>query len=82
MLIFQPAEEGGAGGRAMLEDGLMERVRHRGSLRHAQHAGYAARQHFGVRVGGIMAASDAFDIVIEGEGGHAAMAAQHRWTRC
>src|SRR5690606_23402285 len=25
VLIFQPAEEGGAGGRAMVEDGLMER---------------------------------------------------------
>ena len=37
-VIFQPAEEGGAGGRAMVEDGLMDRFKHRRGLRHAQHA--------------------------------------------
>ena len=34
-VIFQPAEEGGAGAKAMIDDGLMDRFRHRGSLRHA-----------------------------------------------
>ena len=43
VVIFQPAEEGGAGAMAMIDDGLMDQVRHRASLRHAQHAGAAGR---------------------------------------
>jgi amidohydrolase len=72
VLIFQPAEEGGAGGRAMLEDGLMERFGIEEVYGLHNMPGTPAG-HFGIRVGGIMAASDAFDIVIEGQGGHAAM---------
>lgn len=72
VLIFQPAEEGGAGGRAMLEDGLMERFGIEEVYGMHNMPG-TPLGHFGVRVGGIMAASDAFDIVIEGEGGHAAI---------
>ena len=44
VVIFQPAEEGGAGGKAMVEDGLMDRLEHPGGLRHAQHARHAGRQ--------------------------------------
>jgi amidohydrolase len=72
VLIFQPAEEGGAGGRAMLEDGLMERFGIEEVYGLHNMPGTPVG-HFGVRAGGIMAASDAFDIVIEGEGGHAAI---------
>ena len=36
VVIFQPAEEGGAGGLAMMQDGLIDPLRHRGGLRHAQ----------------------------------------------
>ena len=43
VVIFQPAEEGGAGGKAMIEDGLMERFGDRGGLRHAQLSRAAAR---------------------------------------
>ena len=71
VLIFQPAEEGGAGGKAMLEDGLMERFGI-AEVYGMHNMPGTPLGHFGVRVGGIMAASDAFDIVIEGEGGHAA----------
>ena len=71
VLIFQPAEEGGAGGKAMLEDGLMERFGI-GEVYGMHNMPGTPLGHFGVRAGGIMAASDAFDIVIEGEGGHAA----------
>jgi amidohydrolase len=71
VLIFQPAEEGGAGGRAMLEDGLMERFGIEEVYGMHNMPG-TPLGHFGLRTGGIMAASDAFDIVIEGEGGHAA----------
>ncbi len=35
VVIFQPAEEGGAGGKAMVDDGLMRALQDRRSLRHA-----------------------------------------------
>ena len=41
IVIFQPAEEGGGGGREMVEDGMMDRFGVAGGLRHAQHAGPA-----------------------------------------
>lgn len=71
VLIFQPAEEGGAGGRAMVEAGIMDQfgVDEVYGLHNmpGQEAGSIA-----TRVGGLMAASDEFNIVIEGQGGHAA----------
>jgi hippurate hydrolase len=71
VLIFQPAEEGGAGGRAMLEDGLMERFGIEEVYGMHNMPGLP-KGAFGMRVGGIMAASDQFAISIEGKGGHAA----------
>ncbi len=71
VMIFQPAEEGGAGGRAMVEAGIMDRfgVDEVYGLHNmpGQDAGSIA-----MRVGGLMAASDEFNIVVEGQGGHAA----------
>jgi amidohydrolase len=72
-LVFQPAEEGGAGGKRMVEEGVV-------SLSPpAQHA-------FGMHVwptlptgsiasrpGPLLAAAETFLITIEGRGGHAAM---------
>ena len=72
VVIFQPAEEGGAGGRAMVEDGLMDRFGIEEVYGMHNMPGRPAGS-FGVRAGGIMAASDQFDITIEGSGGHAAM---------
>ena len=72
ILIFQPAEEGGAGGRAMLKDGLVERFGIEEFYGLHNLPGMPAG-HFGVRPGGIMAASDEFRITIEGKGGHAAL---------
>ena len=43
VVIFQPAEEGGAGGKAMIQDGLMDRFGISRSLRHAQLSGPAGR---------------------------------------
>jgi hippurate hydrolase len=71
VLIFQPAEEGGAGGRAMVEDGLMDRFGIEEVYGMHNMPGLP-EGGFGMRVGGIMAASDRFDVVIEGRGGHAA----------
>ena len=72
VLIFQPAEEGGAGGRAMVEDGLMERFGIEEVYGLHNIPGLPAGS-FGIREGGIMAATDEFQITIEGRGGHAAL---------
>jgi amidohydrolase len=68
--VFQPAEEGGGGGRVMVEEGVAEGV----SSIFALHLwpglpfGKAA-----TKAGPIMAAADAFEITVKGSGGHGAM---------
>ena len=69
--IFQPAEEGQAGARRMIEDGLFERF--------PCDSVYALHNwpdlplgHAQTRPGPIMAAADRFDITLRGRGGHAA----------
>jgi len=70
-LVFQPAEEGGAGGKAMLDDGLVEKFGIDEFYGMHNWPGMPAG-HFGIRAGGIMAATDRFYIDITGVGGHAA----------
>ena len=70
-LIFQPAEEGGAGAKAMLEDRLVENFGIEEFYGMHNWPGMPAG-HFGIRAGGIMAATDRFYIDITGQGGHAA----------
>jgi amidohydrolase len=72
VVIFQPAEEGGAGGLAMVRDGLMERFGIAEVYGMHNMPGLPAGS-FGIREGGLLAASDKFSIEIEGAGGHAAM---------
>jgi hippurate hydrolase len=69
--IFQPGEEGGAGARKMLEDGLLERFPVRAVFALHNWPALPAGQ-MGVRVGPIMAATFRFEIRIRGKGGHAA----------
>ena len=69
--VFQPAEEGGAGGRAMVNDGLMERFGIDAIFGMHNLPGLAVGS-FSMRPGPIMAAADRFEIRIEGRGGHAA----------
>jgi amidohydrolase len=71
VMVFQPAEEGGAGGKAMVEDGLMDRFGIDQIFGMHNMPGIPAGA-FEIRPGGIMAASDYFTIEIEGAGGHAA----------
>jgi amidohydrolase len=70
-VIFQPAEEGGGGGKEMVRDGLMERFGISEVYGMHNWPGMPTG-HFGIRVGGIMAATDRFYIDITGVGGHAA----------
>jgi hippurate hydrolase len=70
-LIFQPAEEGGAGALAMIEDGLMDRFGIDEVYGMHNMPGIPLGQ-FAIRKGGIMAAPDRFTITIKGRGGHAA----------
>ena len=71
VFIFQPAEEGGAGGRAMVEDGMMERFGIEEVYGMHNMPGLPLG-HFAIRPGALMAATDNFVIEIEGHGGHAA----------
>ncbi|MFK4824699.1 M20 aminoacylase family protein [Paenochrobactrum sp. BZR 588] len=71
-LIFQPAEEGGAGGLAMIEDGLLEKFQIREVYGLHNRPGIPLGE-FAICKGPIMAATDEFDIIISGKGGHAAM---------
>ena len=71
VLIFQPAEEGGAGGRAMLEDGLMDRFGIE-EVYGLHNFPQLPSGSFGIRTGSQLAATDEFAIDIEGVGGHAA----------
>jgi amidohydrolase len=71
VVIFQPAEEGGAGGKAMVQDGMMERFRIEEVYGMHNYPGLAVGE-FAIRPGPIMAAADRLTIDIEGKGGHAA----------
>ncbi|MDR7008266.1 amidohydrolase [Paraburkholderia strydomiana] len=69
--VFQPGEEGGAGARKMIDDGLFEQ--------YPTEAVFGMHNwpslpggHFGLRVGPIMAAGSRFRITVTGKGAHAA----------
>jgi hippurate hydrolase len=71
VVIFQPAEEGGGGGKAMIEDGLMERWNIQEVYGMHNMPGMAVGT-FGTRPGPMLAATDEFTITVSGRGGHAA----------
>lgn len=71
VVVFQPAEEGGAGGRAMIDDGLLERFAIEEVYGMHNLPGLPLGQ-FAMRVGPIMAAADHVEIEVEGRGSHAA----------
>jgi len=71
VVIFQPAEEGGAGAKAMIDDGLMDRFGIREIYGMHNFPGLPTGE-FAIRPGPIMASADRLTIDIEGKGGHAA----------
>ena len=70
-VIFQPAEEGGGGGREMVEDGMMERFGVQEVYGMHNMPGLPVGQ-FAIRTGPMMAAADEFTVTVTGYGGHAA----------
>jgi len=71
VLIFQPAEEGGAGGQAMCQDGMMDRWGIDEVYGLHNMPGMPVGQ-FAIRPGALMASADEFEIVVTGQGGHSA----------
>jgi amidohydrolase len=70
-VIFQPAEEGGGGGREMVEDGMMDRFGIQEVYGMHNMPGVPVGE-FRIRPGAIMACSDVFSIEVTGRGGHGA----------
>jgi len=73
IVIFQPAEEGGAGGKAMVDDGLMTRwgIQEVYGLHNMPGL---PEGHFATTPGPMLASSDTVQITIHGKGGHAGAA--------
>ncbi len=71
IVIFQPAEEGGAGAKAMIDDGLFKRwpVNEVYGMHNRPNLDVGK---FTINSGPIMGSVDVLDITIEGVGGHAA----------
>ncbi|KAF0126401.1 MAG: hippurate hydrolase [Xanthobacteraceae bacterium] len=70
-VIFQPAEEGGGGGREMVNDGMMDRFGIQEVYGMHNAPGLPVGK-FALRPGPLMAAADRIQIDVEGKGGHAA----------
>lgn len=69
MLVFQPAEEIGAGAKAMVDDGLYERFG-RPDVVLGQHVSPMAAGFVAIHGGLSMAASDSLTVTMHGRGGH------------
>ena len=71
-VIFQPAEEGHGGAKAMIDDGLFERFPMEAVFGMHNWPGMPVGS-FGLTAGPIMASSNTFGVLVEGKGAHGAM---------
>ena len=71
VVIFQPAEEGGGGGKFMCQDGMMDRFGIQEVYGMHNWPGIPLGQ-FAIRPGPFFAATDQFEITVNGKGSHAA----------
>ncbi|MFY0682528.1 MAG: amidohydrolase [Thalassovita sp.] len=71
VVIFQPAEEGGGGGKEMCDDGMMDRWSIQEVYGMHNWPGHEVGS-FAIRPGAFFAATDIFEVHLEGRGGHAA----------
>ncbi len=69
MVVFQPAEEAGAGAQAMIDDGIFERFG-RPDVVLGQHVAPLPAGSIGLRTGPAFAAADALRVVLHGQGAH------------
>ena len=69
IVVFQPAEEGGAGGRAMVEDGLMTRWNIQ-EIYGMHNMPGIPEGTFATTPGAMMASADVVEIEVKGKGGH------------
>lgn len=76
-VIFQPAEEGLAGGKRMVEEGLFERFECDAVYGMHNEPGLPLGQ-FGIRPGPMLANADGWQVILRGTGGHGAV--PHRAT--
>jgi amidohydrolase len=75
LLMFQPAEEGGAGGKRMCEDGVLNGSIYpaKADVAYGLHGWPMGRENvFGVKNGAMLAATDQFVVTLSSPGGHAA----------
>lgn len=71
-LIFQPAEEGGAGAKAMIDDGVLENPHVDMIFGYHNRPGFEQGYVF-AKPGSAMGGDTSIEIIIKGKGGHAAM---------
>ena len=74
-MIFQPAEEGGGGGRVMVEEGIYDKFPCQ-AVYGMHNWPEMDKGHFAVHDTAVMAANETLKICILGKGGHAAMPEQ------
>ena len=76
IVVFQPAEEGGAGGKAMVDDGLMSRWGIQ-EIYGMHNMPGIPEGTFAITPGPMMASADFIDIEVKGKGGHGGAAPHH-----
>jgi len=72
VLMFQPGEEGWAGARVMIEEGVLDAAGRRADAAYGMHVFSTMARHgtFVTKAGPMLAAADDFTVTVRGTGGH------------